>query len=266
MTQVGVGGVAQQSDIPFIDLDDIDSTNTEAMRRIAAGERGPLWITAKVQTAGKGRSGRAWVSDTGNLYASLIVSLDCEAAVAHQLSFVAGIAVADAVRAVASPDPLPGLRLKWPNDVLLDGGKLSGMLLESTTDLQRGKLVAVIGIGINIAAPPADLGRAVASLVGSGITADRMKLIHALSGAIGHWLTVWNSGSGFEGVRSAWLERAGPIGETMSINADRGAVSGRFAGIDRDGALLLTLDHGETRRFTHGDVTLDRSARENGQT
>lgn len=253
-------------DIPIIDLDEIDSTNTEAMRRIAAGERGPLWITAKVQTAGKGRSGRAWVSDSGNLYASLIIALECEAAVAHQLSFVAGVAVADAIRAEAAPGSLPGLRLKWPNDVLLDGGKLSGMLLESTTDLQTGTLVAVLGIGINIAAPPVDLGRAIASLGGSGITTDRMKLIRALSTAILHWLTVWNSGSGFEGVRSAWLKRAGPIGEPMSINADRGAVSGQFAGIDRDGALLLTLDHGETRRFTHGDVTLDRGARQNGQT
>ena len=93
--------MADQSDIPIIDLDEIDSTNTEAMRRIAAGERGPLWITAKVQTAGKGRSGRAWVSDSGNLYASLIVALDCEAAVAPHLSCVAGVAVADAIRAEA---------------------------------------------------------------------------------------------------------------------------------------------------------------------
>lgn len=253
-------------DIPIIDLDEIDSTNTEAMRRVARGERGPLWITAKVQTGGKGRSGRAWVSENGNLYASLIVTLDCEPAVAHQLSFVAGIAVADAIRAEAAPDPLPGLRLKWPNDVLLDGGKLSGMLLESTTDVQAGHLIAVAGIGINIAAPPTDLGRAVASLTGSSITTDRTKLIQQLSDTFRHWLAVWNRGSGFERVRSAWLERAGPIGERMSINADRGVVGGQFAGIDRDGALLLTLDHGETRRFTHGDVTLDRSARTNGPT
>lgn len=254
------------SHIPIIDLDEIDSTNTEAMRRVARGERGPLWITAKVQTAGKGRSGRAWVSESGNLYASLIVALDCLPAVAHHLSFVAGVAVADAIRAEAAPDALPGLRLKWPNDVLLDGGKLSGMLLESASDPRTGQLVAVFGIGINIAAPPADLGRAVASLAASGIATDRMKLLHRLSDTIRHWLAVWNRGSGFESVRSAWLERAGPIGERVSINADRGAVGGLFAGIDGDGALLLTLDHGETRRFTHGDVTLDRSARTIGPT
>ncbi len=244
------------SDISIIDLDEIDSTNTEAMRRTAAGERGPLWITAKRQTGGKGRSGRAWVSDTGNLYASLIVTLACPAAVGYQLSLVAGVAVVDAIRAVAGEALLPGLRLKWPNDVFLDGGKLSGMLIESTTDMTSGDLVAVIGIGINIAAPPVDLGRPVASLEGAGIQTDRGKLISELSRSLNHWLAVWNRGSGFESVRHAWLERAGPIGEKMSINADRGLVSGVFAGVDRDGALLLTLDHGETRRFTHGDVHL----------
>lgn len=242
--------------IPIIDLGEIDSTNSEAMRRIAAGERGPLWISAKRQTGGKGRSGRAWVSEAGNLYASRILALDCPPAIGYQLSLVTGVAVVDAIRAEAGSVPLSGLRLKWPNDVFLDGGKLSGMLIESTTDMVSGNLIVVIGIGINIAAPPDDLDRPVASLERAGIDTDRGKLLSELSRTLGYWLAIWNRGSGFESVRDAWLERAGPIGEKMSINADRGSVSGLFAGIDRDGALLLTLDHGETRRFTHGDVHL----------
>ena len=170
--------------IPIIDLDEIDSTNTEAMRRVAAGERGLLWITAKVQTAGKGRSGRAWVSQTGNLYASLITTLDVAPVVAHHLSLITGIAVVDAIRSAAAPATLPGLRLKWPNDVLLDGGKLAGLLMESTSDVVTGRLVVVLGIGINLSVPPVDLGRAVASLTGAGATTERLQLISRLSIAI----------------------------------------------------------------------------------
>lgn len=248
--------------IPIVDLDEIDSTNSEAMRRIVADERGPKWITAKRQTGGKGRSGRAWVSEPGNLYASLITSLDVAPTVAHHLSLIVGIAVVDAIRTVATPATLPGLRLKWPNDVLLDGGKLAGLLMESTSDVVTGHLVVILGIGINLSVPPADLGRDVACLVSAGVVVERLQLISRLSIAIEHWLTVWNRGSGFQTVREAWLARAGTIGEAMSVNTGTGPVSGTFAGIDQDGALLITLAHGDTRRFTHGDVTLARSAHE----
>jgi BirA family biotin operon repressor/biotin-[acetyl-CoA-carboxylase] ligase len=255
----------RDGDIPQRYFDSIDSTNSEAMRRIAAGEHGPLWVIAGEQSAGKGRSGRAWASRRGNFYGSLIVPLDASAAVVHEVSLLTGVAVIDAIRAAAAPATIEGLRLKWPNDVLIGAAKLAGLLPESTT-APGGRMVVVLGIGINLAAPPVDLGRAVTSLEAAGVTTSPAALLSQLSNALTLWLARWKHGSGFAEVREAWLARAGPIGETLSIqagavarDADRAnpdRVFGRFAGLASDGALLLTLSDGTTRRFTWGDVTL----------
>src|SRR5215472_12224070 len=112
--------LAHEFGLPGVVFDEIDSTNTEAMRRAVAGERGPLWIAARRQTRGRGRSGRHWLSEPGNLYASLLITLECQPGVAQQLSLVAGVAVVDAIRTAAGGLGKPeGLRLKWPNDVLI---------------------------------------------------------------------------------------------------------------------------------------------------
>jgi BirA family transcriptional regulator, biotin operon repressor / biotin---[acetyl-CoA-carboxylase] ligase len=250
------------ADIPVLQFDTIDSTNSEAMRRIAEGERGPLWVVAGAQTAGKGRSGRGWVSHPGNFYGSLIVSLDAPARVAPQLSLVTAVAVHDAIVAAAAPLQVDGLRLKWPNDVLIGHGKLAGLLAESTTTAE-GRLVAVLGIGVNIAAPPDDLGRAIASLAGAGVATSPATLLRHLSNALTVWLTRWSRGSGYGEVRAAWRDRAGSLGEPLTVHvgatgnsASDTKVSGRFAGLADDGALLLSLDDGTIRRVTFGDVTL----------
>ena len=135
------------SDLPegcaLVHLEEVDSTNAEAMRRVLAGERGPMWITADRQTAGRGRSGRAWSSTPGNLLASFIVQLDCAPAMAAQLSLVAGIATIDAIRRAGT---LRGLRLKWPNDILVGTAKAGGILVESTSRPGQPGTIAVIGV------------------------------------------------------------------------------------------------------------------------
>ena len=245
--------------IPIDHLASIDSTNVEAMRRIASGERGPRWIIAAEQTAGRGRSGRSWASQPGNFYGSLIVPVACKPAVAHQLSLLLGVVVHDALVATAGR-PIPGLRLKWPNDVLIGGAKLCGLLPESTADQKSGGLIVVFGIGINLIAPPSDLGRPVASLAENGIHRTPDEMAAPLGTWMLHWLSLWRAGESFDVVRSAWLERAGPRGEAMQVNAGAGPVVGSFDGLDADGALLLRLGSGGVQRFTFGDVTLAAAA------
>ena len=127
----------------------LDSTNSEALRLARAGERGPLWIVARDQTAGRGRRGREWVSAAGNLAASLLFTSSVAPAVAATLGFVASLAVCETCRALA---PGPIFALKWPNDVLANGGKVAGLLLES--EAQGGALAIVVGIGVNLASAP----------------------------------------------------------------------------------------------------------------
>lgn len=234
-------------------LESVDSTNTEAMRRIARGETGPLWIRAVHQTAGKGRDGRRWVSEAGNFYGSLILPIAAPRHAISQLSLVVGVAVYDAVREVAGP--VQGLRLKWPNDLLTADGKLSGILPESTM-LADGRLGVAIGIGINIVPPSTDVGRRTAALA----TGERALAPAALVAPLGHWLSrwisLWSGGDNFQVVKQAWLDRAGTPGEALSVNTGTGPLAGTYQGLDDDGALLMQLLDGAVRRVTFGDVML----------
>lgn len=234
-------------------LDAVGSTNREAFTRAEAGEAGPLWIMARRQTAGRGRSGRSWSSEPGNLYASLLVRLPCPPALVPQLSLVTGVAVVDAI-GKAADGKLCGLRLKWPNDVLIGQAKCVGILAESLAE--REGVVAVIGIGINLAWHPAGLGREATNLEAHGIDVEPQAMLAHLDASLQQWLEAWACGAGFAAVRAAWLERAGPIGESCSVNAGDGSVDGTFAGLDAGGALIVRDRSGRERTVTFGDVTL----------
>jgi BirA family biotin operon repressor/biotin-[acetyl-CoA-carboxylase] ligase len=247
---------------------ELDSTNAEAMRSAVAGERGPLWITAARQSAGRGRAGRAWESDDGNLYASLLVSLSAPAPKAYQLSLVAGVFVHDALCAVLPTAEHGALRLKWPNDILIGGAKAGGILIESTVVTRERdglpapsgesggmRLAAIIGVGINIASYPEGLDRPATSLAAHGATPAPEALLARIADAADHWLSVWRNGEDFAAIRKAWLMRAHPIGERMSVNTGSERVTGTFEGLDADGGLLIDAGAG-IRRFAFGDVSL----------
>jgi len=236
----------------LIHLDEVDGTNAEAMRRVMAGERGPAWIVADRQTAGRGRSGRQWDSQPGNLFASHVAALACPPAKAGQLSLVAGVAVFDALSRVGAPE---GLRLKWPNDILVGAAKLGGILVESSTRSGEGT-VAVIGIGLNLDSAPDDLGRSATFLARHGLSLSPREALCFLAQTMKEWIEIWDNGAGFARVREDWLLRAGPIGEPLVVNAGTGPVTGAFAGIDESGALLLADASGNWRSFAFGDVTL----------
>jgi BirA family transcriptional regulator, biotin operon repressor / biotin---[acetyl-CoA-carboxylase] ligase len=238
-------------------LDEVGSTNAEALTRAAAGETGPLWIVARRQTAGRGRSGRIWASEPGNLYASLIVGLACPPVVVPQLSLLAGVATVEAIAEAGGGLPA-GLRLKWPNDVLIGQAKCAGILAESLAG--AGSVTAVIGIGINLAWHPTGLGRAATHLAELGVLVAPDDMLAALDSNMRRWLGVWDDGAGFAQVREAWLAHAGPAGEACTASTGTEQIAGTFLGLDPGGALVLRDGQGQRRTVTFGDVALAAAA------
>ncbi len=208
-------------------FDTIDSTNDEALRQAGAGAKSPLWIVARAQTKGRGRGGRKWQSPKGNLYASLLLHLTVSPSTATQLSFVCALAAYEAVSAHVDPSRLQGLRLKWPNDVLLDGAKLAGILIESVAANGKG-LTIIAGIGMNVAAPPAEIGRPVAA-IGNPPEACAA-IFDSLANAFDTWFARWDMGRGFPKIREAWLARAFAMNEIISVSLNGSPIQGTFRG------------------------------------
>ena len=230
-------------------LDEIDSTNAEARRRAEAGEAGPLWITAARQTAGRGRRGRVWQGGAGNLAATLLLRPGVAPAAAAQLGFAAALAVADLAAHCA---PKATVTVKWPNDVLADGRKLSGILLEAGPGTSENAWLA-IGIGVNLAEHPADTEFPATSLAALGVTPPAPDAaLSLLAGRFAHWQALWQA-QGFEPLRAAWLARAGGLGTPIRARLPHEERRGAFEGIDATGALLLREASG-VRAITAGEV------------
>jgi len=235
--------------VRHIALQTTDSTNAEALRRARKGEAGPLWVTAEVQSAGRGRGGNAWVSERGNLYATLLMREPSPPPAAPQLAFVAGLAVHDAVAACAS-NLGPVLQLKWPNDLLCNGRKLAGLLIEAEN---TPVFAAAIGIGINCVSHPDNAAYPATDLKSEGVHVTADALFAALSEAMRSRLTQWKSGEGFASIRADWLRRAAGLGEPIKVRLPDRQVSGRFSGVDDSGRLLLETA-GRTETITAGEV------------
>jgi BirA family biotin operon repressor/biotin-[acetyl-CoA-carboxylase] ligase len=239
----------------ILHLTETGSTNADAMRLALKGEELPLWVMADRQTAGRGRAGRTWTSPLGNFYASL--ACFCTAAVdkAGQLSLVAGISFIDAIRARTELAFDAELRLKWPNDILIGKAKAGGILIESTTARGSPGFLAMAGFGLNIISAPDDLARPVTALGRHGPAPSPAELLQDLAAQTSIWLERWDSGNNFAAIRDAWVERAGPFGEPISINTTQGPMSGTYQGLSESGALRIEIG-GQLREFSHGDVAL----------
>lgn len=229
----------------LVAFDSVASTNDEAGRLADAGAAEGTVVWAREQTGGRGRRGRHWASPVGNLYCSTIVRPNCIAPHAAELGFVAALAVADVIPAGRD------VRLKWPNDVMVDGGKIAGILLESAVG-QSGQVDYVVaGIGLNVAfAPKLPEMRYPGAMLGTEISVERA--LEALAGALARRIDEWRR-KGFETMRHAWLAKAGPLGVEVDVKLSEGVVRGRFAGMDREGALLLDTDAGP-RRVVSGEL------------
>ena len=234
---------------------EVGSTNSLALERAAAGGPGGLWVMAERQTQGRGRVGRAWVSPSGNLYASLLVAPAAPLRVAQQLSLVSGIAAFDAVAAAMSGCPTrTALKLKWPNDVLVGNAKISGILVESSSEGAGRRNWIVIGIGINVAEAPDASGREVTSLAREGVSVTREALMSTLAAALDRWLRTWDEGAGIAEVRQAWLKRGPSIGEPMTVRQGDALLDGTYFGLDNEGALLLLDPAHVVRMISTGEV------------
>lgn len=222
------------------------STNADMIALAATGLHEGVWLRAERQTIGRGRQGRAWMSPPGNFSGSTLVRLRPSDPPAATLALVAAVAVEEVVGAY-----LPGRAyIKWPNDLLVDGAKLSGILLERAED------AVVIGIGVNLARHPGDIERAATSLTAQGVAVAPEDFAETLAEAFSRWVERWR-GEGVDVVRRQWVERAHPVGAPLTARLpDGSAVDGLFAGLDAEGALILRLADG-TRRVIHaGDVFL----------
>lgn len=233
-----------------IHYETIGSTNDEARRLVATGETGPLWISANEQTAGRGRRGREWISPKGNLSATLLITPRRAAAECAQLSFVSALAAADTIVHFA---PDEEVKLKWPNDVLANGRKIAGILLESASVGGEPYYLA-IGVGINLAHFPHDTEFPATSLaaLGARLLPPRETLAQ-LAAHFAKWYDVWH-GQGFAPVRDAWLSRAASLGSRIRARLTSGEMSGVFEGIDETGALLLGEGGGRSRAIAAGEV------------
>lgn len=248
---MGLDPSAMQAGARITRYDTIGSTNAEALALAHRGERGPLWIVARRQTAGRGRRGRTWISDEGNLYATLLISEPAPPDRVAELSFVAALALADAVAELA-PGLVRRLALKWPNDLLLDQRKLAGILIEGETINRR--LAVAIGIGVNCAHHPTDTAYPATSLAAAGCAGTPDLVLTALSRTMVGRLMQWQRGNGFAAIRSDWLARAAQLGGEIRVVLGAEDCVGRFAGIDETGRLVLHGRDGTIRTIAAGDV------------
>lgn len=234
----------------------IGSTNDELKRLAREGAGEGLVIMAERQTAGRGRRGRAWVSPPGNLYSSTLVRPDCRAAAAAQLGFVAALGVAGAIAELA---PHVYTRCKWPNDLLADGKKISGILLE--TEMVSGDRpdFVILGVGVNLASSPRGTPYPATSLAEEGARGIApAEMAAAFIRHFSTWLAAWRGG-GFGPIRDAWLMRAMGLGEPIQVRLERDTLDGMFLDLDEDGALLLGQPEG-SRRIAAGDIFPARAA------
>lgn len=237
-------------------LDDVDSTNTACFDAARSGDPGRLWITARRQLGGRGRRGRTWVSEPGNLYASLLLVDPGPRGALASLPLVVALALH---RAISDEMPFAGdrIRIKWPNDILVDGGKVSGILIEAET-LADGRNAVVIGCGVNIAHKPGNPLYPAVSLSEAGASTSPDALFARLMVELAHALDVWQAGEGVDDIVSAWKQLVHGIGLPITVNLPDRSLSGIFAGIENDGLLALRLDSGETLRIASGDVFFPR--------
>ncbi|MDH3228345.1 MAG: biotin--[acetyl-CoA-carboxylase] ligase [Alphaproteobacteria bacterium] len=237
----------------LIALESIDSTNAEAARLARDGAADGTVVWAKRQTAGRGRHGRNWESPEGNLYTSLLLRPEAAPAEAAQLTFVAALALGQTLDGVIPVGS--NLAFKWPNDVLLDGRKVAGILLESSGS-RNGRLDwLAVGCGLNIQHFPQDIaGYPATSLCAAGVVEPEIgNLLATFVDAFAVWRARWQ-GEGLGPVRDAWLARAARVGGEVTVRLPGNELRGIFMGLDAGGAMLLDLPDGSRRTVTAGDV------------
>ena len=240
------------AEAPIEVFDEIDSTLLEARRRAARGAFQPVWLVARRQSAGYGRRGRAWVSLEGNLLATHLFSTSLPASTLALLGFGCGLALAETMEAHVGAGRV---RLKWPNDVMIDRAKAAGILIESGAHA-GGKLWAALAFGVNIAVAPAALDQPTIclrqALPPDAVTPSAMEFLAGAKPRLEQWAARIAAGD-FAPVRGAWLARAYGLGELARVAQGETLLGGRFRDISPTGELVLETAIG-LRTISAGDV------------
>lgn len=250
MTEASAAGLRLPSGYRLQAFESVGSTMDEARALAEAGAPDGTVIWAREQTAGRGRRGKTWTSPRGNLYTTLVLRPDGPPLALAQLGFVAALALADALEPLLAPGR--SLRLKWPNDLLIDGAKVSGILLESQASAAAPDWL-LLGIGVNLAVVPPDLPYAATSVAGEGRAPAVEPTLQALLTHLAHWRGLLRH-EGFTAIRSAWLARAAGLGQSITARLPNQTLSGIFRDLDADGALLLETPDGRRHRITAADL------------
>lgn len=240
-------------------VEETDSTNEACRLRALAGEPAGLVIRADRQSAGRGRRGRSWASPVGNLYASLLLRPERPVSEAAALGFAAVIALGDVAEALlpASAE----VRHKWPNDLLVNGRKVSGVLLETQAGTGARPDFLILGIGVNVANHPADTPYPATDLHGEGAGPILPQaLLERLLAAFAPLYVRWES-AGFAALLPAWRGRAAGLGGPIEVRLEHQTVAGIFKDLGPDGALCLALADGSERHISAGDVYFPNSGR-----
>lgn len=253
--------------------DSIGSTNAEALSLARTGDPGRVWLAARRQTAGRGRRGRPWQTEDGNLAATILTVVDAPGSIAATLGFVAGLALERALSRLAPQLPLnlaldgaddphsrrSLFRLKWPNDLLAGGGKLAGILLEAEPR-PGNRLAVAVGIGVNVVSAPAHAPYATTSLADLGIALSAEAVFQELAEAWVGLEETWNAGEGLPEIRRRWLDVAAGIGEPVAVRAGDDVLRGVFETIDEDGRLVIRRIDGALVRVAAGEVHFGAAA------
>ena len=231
---------------PIHHLTSVDSTNSEARRRIDLGNAAPFWVVSDEQTEGRGRLGRNWISKKGNLYSTFTFAFVAPANTASQISFVAALAIHDvATSFITGAD----IALKWPNDCLINGAKFSGILAE----MHEGNMI--LGMGVNVLNEPDNLPYKATCIAAYTSTASVAEVFSSLQLKLKKWLQIWDNAQGFGHIHRGWEARCSSIGKPMSLDTGRGLLHGTFVGLAPDGGLVL--NHNNTTTIHHaGDVRI----------
>lgn len=251
---------AQPRDLPLdvfyrlIHLSQTESTNDDAKRLAVGGAAEGTIVWADTQAAGRGRRGRRWESPAGNLYCSIVLRPSVPLARAGEVGFAAALAIAETASTLLPPDAL--VQCKWPNDVLIQGRKTAGLLLEADAKADNMVDWLVLGVGINVASHPDYVEFPATSLGAAGAQTDVGGVLTLLCQQFYRWYELWRH-EGFAPLRDAWLSRAAGLGQPVTVRLEDRTLTGVFGGLDGDGALLLhSAGQGTDRpqRITAGDV------------
>jgi BirA family biotin operon repressor/biotin-[acetyl-CoA-carboxylase] ligase len=272
VTGFSLGAKARAAGYRLRGFDVVGSTNSLAVDAANAGDPGGLWLAARQQTAGRGRRGRPWESPHGNLAASLLIVPDVEPAAAATLGFVAGVSLHRALSTtlpkgyvklgIDGADALDGyarIALKWPNDVLADGAKLAGILLEAVR-LADGRHAIVVGFGVNVVAAPEGLPYPATSVAQLGVPREAETVFEALSESWVDTFGDWDEGRGVGAVLQQWRESAAGIGAPVAVSQDGQTLRGIFETVDDAGRLIVRAEDDRRIAITAGDVHFGATA------